>query len=227
MLAFIPLPDDLYIKDLIDLEDQGFFVEFERYPMVKANKDIYIWAGKYNCKHLYADTELPVKVRHNGHLGVAMKKFVLQNANLLIFYSNEMYHFIFRVDGEEGKFEAKVYIVKKHWTLEIDVNGIKTEVYKVKDEVRTKLTADDVKTYEIDFQSGLFTHQKVREMFKTVNEGMETVGKVVKTSTQSYRAVQNVIEGEEPVDMVEDSLPSGRRPPRSICGFFRNNCSIL
>ena len=126
------------------------------------------------------------------------------------------------MDGEEGKFEAKVYIVKKHWTLEIDVNGIKTEVYKVKDQVRTKLTADDVKTYEIDFQSGLFTHQKAREMFKTVNEGMETVGK-------SYRAVKDMIEDKEPVDdMVEDSLPSGRRTRRPICGFFRNNCcSIL
>ena len=84
-----------------------------------------------------------------------------------------------------------------------------------------------MKTYEIDLISGLFTHQKAREMFKTVNEGMDTVGKVVKTGTQSYRAVQDVIEGKEPVDMVENSSPSGRRPPRTICSFFRNNCSIL
>ena len=86
LLAFIPLPDDLYIKDLIDLEDQGFFVEFESYADVKADKDILVWAGKYDCQKLHAGVQEPIKVHRKtmsrtGNLGVARERFVhvLQN----------------------------------------------------------------------------------------------------------------------------------------------------
>ena len=85
-LAFIPLPDDLYIKDLIDLEEHGFFVEFESYADVKADKDILVWAGKYDCQKLHAGVQEPIKVHRKtmsrtGNLGVARERFVhvLQN----------------------------------------------------------------------------------------------------------------------------------------------------
>ena len=80
-LAFIPLPDDLYIKDLIDLEEHGFFVEFESYADVKADKDILVWAGKYDCQKLHAGVQEPIKVHRKtmsrtGNLGVARERFV-------------------------------------------------------------------------------------------------------------------------------------------------------
>ena len=85
-LAFIPLPNDLYIKDLIDLEEHGFFVEFESYADVKADKDILVWAGKYDCQKLHAGVQEPIKVHRKsmsrtGNLGVARERFVhvLQN----------------------------------------------------------------------------------------------------------------------------------------------------
>ena len=85
-LACIPLPDDLYIKDLIDLEEHGFFVEFESYADVKADKDILVWAGKYDCQKLHAGVQEPIKVHRKtmsrtGNLGVARERFVhvLQN----------------------------------------------------------------------------------------------------------------------------------------------------
>ena len=77
----LPLPDDLYIKDILCLEEQGFFlfVEFPKYPIVTADDEIYVWAGKYDCRRLYAGVQETIKVRHNGHFGVARNRFVFQN----------------------------------------------------------------------------------------------------------------------------------------------------
>ena len=76
ILAFIPLPDDFYIKDIIDLEEHGFFVEFADYPIVTSNRDIYVWAGKNNCKKLYGGVQESFQVRLNGNFGVARNMLV-------------------------------------------------------------------------------------------------------------------------------------------------------
>ena len=79
ILAFIPLPRDLYIKDIIDLEEHGFFIEFPDYPIVTSNRDIYVWAGKYNCKKLYGGVQESIHVKMNGHFGVARNRFAIRN----------------------------------------------------------------------------------------------------------------------------------------------------
>ena len=78
-LACIPLPNDLYIKDVIDMEENGFFIEFPNYASVTATEDTYVWAGKHNCKKLFAGHQETIRVRHNGHFGVARIRFVSQN----------------------------------------------------------------------------------------------------------------------------------------------------
>ena len=78
-LACIQLTDDMYIKDIIDLEEHGLFIEFPTYARVTSNEDIYVWAGKSNCKKLYAGVEESFKVRWNGNFGVARNKYVFRN----------------------------------------------------------------------------------------------------------------------------------------------------
>ena len=79
ILAFIPLPRDLYIKDIIDLEEHGFFIEFENYTSATATAEIYVWAGKDNCTKLYPGVPETIEVRRNGNFGVARTRFVFQN----------------------------------------------------------------------------------------------------------------------------------------------------
>ena len=140
------------------------------------------------------------------------------------------------MDGEDRKFKARVYNVKQHWTLEIDVNGLYTEVYKVKDGERTKLKPDCVKTYEIDLKYGI-THEQIREMLTTVGHGVETVGKGlgrgmksvgegVKSVGEGVEAVKNVIDDDTDEDEPSDPTQR-RRAARSIGNKFLSCCNIL
>ena len=78
-LACIQLTEDMYIKDIIDLEEHGFFIEFENYTSATANAEIYVWAGKDNCTKLYPGVPETIEVRRNGNFGVARTRFVFQN----------------------------------------------------------------------------------------------------------------------------------------------------
>ena len=78
-LACIQLPDELYIKDIIDLKEHGFFIEFATYPIVTAEEEIYVWAGKYNCTKLHKGSQETIRVRRNGNFGVARTRFAFQN----------------------------------------------------------------------------------------------------------------------------------------------------
>ena len=123
------------------------------------------------------------------------------------------------MDGEDRKFKARVYNVKQHWTLEIDVNGLYTEVYKVKDGERTKLKPDCVKTYEIDLKYGI-THEQIREMLTTVGHGVETVGKGLGRGMKSVgEGVKSVGEGVEAVKNVIDDDTDGLQDPLGINSF--------
>jgi len=140
-LACIPLPDDLHIKDVIDMEENGFFIEFPNYPSVTAREDTYVWAGKYNCTKLYAGHQETIRVRRNGHFGVA------------------------RISLGEGKYDARVYQVKQNWKLEIEGIGLDAKVYRINGN-RTLLEPDCLKTYDINLRSGI-THEQVRDVIKT------------------------------------------------------------
>ena len=87
-LACIPLPDDLYIKDVIDMEENGFFIEFPNYASVTATEDTYVWAGKHNCKKLFAGHQETIRVARNGNFGVARRRFVSQN--ILTFHRHQV-----------------------------------------------------------------------------------------------------------------------------------------
>ena len=123
------------------------------------------------------------------------------------------------MDGEDRKFKARVYNVKQHWTLEIDVNGLYTEVYKIKEGERTKLKPDCVKTYEIDLKYGI-THEQIREMLTTVGHGVETVGKGLGRGMKSVgEGVKSVGEGVEAVKNVIDDDTDGLQDPLGINSF--------
>ena len=108
------------------------------------------------------------------------------------------------------------------------MNGLHTEVYKIKDGERTKLTPDCVKTYEVDLKSGI-TLEKVREMFSTVEhgmkcvgEGMKSVGQGMKSVREGAQALTNVIDGHDTNEENSIGMTSDR-PQRS--GWKR--CNIL
>ena len=139
------------------------------------------------------------------------------------------------MDGDERKFRARVYNVKQHWTLEIDVDGIHTEVYKIKGTERTKLKPDCLKTYKVDKKSGI-THKQVREMLTTVGHGIETVGKGLGKGMKSVgegaksvgEGVKSVGEGVQTVkNVIDETVEDGPSESTQKRNFFQRICNIL
>ena len=71
-----------------------------------------------------------------------------------------------------------MYKVKNGWTLQIDVDDVNTQVFKIKKGEKDLLTPYTLKTYEMDKESGM-THQNVREFFETVGTGVRAVRPVI------------------------------------------------
>ena len=218
ILGFISLPDDLCIKDIIDLEEHGLFIEFPTYARVTSNEDIYVWAGKSNCKKLYAGVEESFEVRWNGNFGVARNKYVFRST--FTCHRRALNSYIFRVGP--GKYDVRVYKVKNGWTLRIFVDNLNIQVSKIenentKKEKKTELKPYTLKTYENEKKSVL-THQNVREVFKTVETGVRAV-----------RQIPDLVQGatdetNEPVGLSEGSSPSDTS---DRTGTFFSRCPIL
>ena len=71
-----------------------------------------------------------------------------------------------------------MYKVKNGWTLQIDVDDVNTQVFKIKKGEKDLLTPYTLKTYEMDKESGM-THQNVREFFETVGTAARAVRPIV------------------------------------------------
>ena len=70
-LSFIHLKNEFMVKDFVDLEDHGLFVEFPSYPVkVTANKDIKVWLGKRDCKQLKAGSQETFQFSRKGKFAV-------------------------------------------------------------------------------------------------------------------------------------------------------------
>ena len=86
--------------------------------------------------------------------------------------------YLFRVDDEEHKYEARVYEVKKNWEIEIvvdeeDSGG--TKMFCVRSGERVELEHFTLKTYRTRPNPSEPTTTGVKEMLETVNTTINTI----------------------------------------------------
>jgi len=118
----------------------------------------------------------------------------------------------------EGRYDARVYKVEQNWKLQIEGSGLDAKVYRINGD-RTLLEPKKTKQYEINLRSGITQDQ--------VRDGIETFGLAVRAARPVAIPVLNAVmdtdEGNEPVGIGEDPLPSGgtRR------SFWDRLCPIL
>ena len=111
-----------------------------------------------------------------------------------------------------------MYKVKQNWKLEIEGIGLDAKVYRING-TRTLLEPDCLKTYDINLRSGI-THEQVRDVIKTFGLAVRAARPV---AIPVLNAAMDTGEGNEPVGMGEDPLPSGGTQ-RS---FWDRLCNIL
>ena len=96
------------------------------------------------------------------------------------------------------------YWLPNGWTLQIDVDDVNTQVFKIKKgEKDLLLTPYTLKTNEMDKKSGM-THQNVRESFETVGTGVRVVRPI---AVPVINGITVADERNQSVGMGESSAP--------------------